>query len=80
MDTLTIYIYLFNKYWINAVNDHGMFAYPHKASLIKNQKKARVAWLEQHCHDVKHHKNEVVNQLKEFKKNTKKSLIPQSPK
>lgn len=33
----------------------------------KTQEKARVEWLEQRCHDLKHNSNAVTTQLKEFK-------------
>lgn len=33
-----------------------------------NQESQRTTWLEQHCHDLKHNKNSVVEQLEELKK------------
>ena len=37
-----------------------------QAVFKKNQEKARIVWLEQHCHDLKHTDNAVVDQLQEL--------------
>lgn len=37
-----------------------------QALFKKNQEKARIVWLEQHCHDLKHNDNAVVDQLQEL--------------
>lgn len=37
-----------------------------QAIFHKNQESKRVQWLEQHCHDLKHNKDAVIKQLKEF--------------
>lgn len=38
-----------------------------QAVFKKNQEKARVVWLEQHCHDLKHNDHAAVDQLQELK-------------
>lgn len=37
-----------------------------QALFKNNQEKARIVWLEQHCHDLKHNENAVVQQLQEL--------------
>jgi len=39
-----------------------------QAVFKKNQESQRMQWLEEHCHELKHNKNAVIKQLKEFKK------------
>lgn len=43
-----------------------------QAVFMTNQEKKRIAWLEEHCHNLKHDKNSVIEQLDELK-NIKKN-------
>lgn len=45
-----------------------------------NQENQRVTWLEKHCHDLKHNKNSVVEQLEELKKIRDKNKLSASSK
>ncbi len=48
-----------------------------QAIFKKNQEKARVAWLERHCHDLKHNHKAVVDQLHELEQiQEQKNLSP----